>query len=76
MSCKQCNSERVASVMGKCSDLFNAQLDEKEYEGYVPHDMGIGGGDEVQFDYCLDCGQIQGNFPVNPECFQDEEDEE
>lgn len=26
--------------------------------------MGIGGGDYVEFDYCLDCGQIQGTFPV------------
>ena len=32
--------------------------------GYVPRDLGIGGGDDVQFDYCLDCGQIQGKFPL------------
>jgi hypothetical protein len=27
--------------------------------------MGIGGGDYVEFDYCLNCGQIQGQFPLN-----------
>jgi len=32
--------------------------------GYVPRDLGIGGGDDVNFDYCLDCGQIQGRFPL------------
>lgn len=76
MSCKQCKSERVASILGHCVDRFVARLDSKEYEGYVPHDMGLGGGDDIDIDVCLDCGQIQGDFPVNPECFQDEEDEE
>jgi hypothetical protein len=33
------------------------------HRGYVPDDMGIGGGDYVEFDYCLQCGQIQGRFP-------------
>ena len=23
-------------------------------------------GDDVQLDYCLDCGQIQGKFPLPP----------
>jgi hypothetical protein len=26
--------------------------------------MGIGGGDDVHFDYCLGCRQIQGDFPL------------
>jgi len=30
----------------------------------VPRDLGIGGGDDVQFDYCLGCGQIQRRFPL------------
>jgi hypothetical protein len=43
-----------------CSvDLANRHLHD-----YVPSDLGIGGGDDVQFDYCLDCGQIQGKFPL------------
>jgi hypothetical protein len=76
MLCKKCNSERVASLLGHCVDRFNIQLDDKEYEGYVPHDLGIGGGDDIEMDYCLDCGQIQGEFPVNPECFEDEDEED
>ena len=27
--------------------------------------MGIGGGDYIEFAYCLDCGQIQKDFPVD-----------
>jgi hypothetical protein len=32
--------------------------------GYVPPDLGVGGGDDGHFAYCLDCGRIQGAFPV------------
>jgi hypothetical protein len=27
---------------------------------------GIGGDDYVEIHYCLDCGQLQGNFPLPP----------
>lgn len=64
MACKKCNSERIASVGGKCSDLFSASIGGAEHDGYVPDDMGIGAGDYLELDYCLDCGQIQGEFPL------------
>ena len=28
--------------------------------------LGIGGGDYIEFSYCGDCGQIQGDFPLAP----------
>jgi len=31
-------------------------------KGYVPHDFNIGGGDYIDFRYCLDCGRIQDVF--------------
>lgn len=43
--------------------MFSAHIDGKRHEGYVASDMGIGGGDYIEFGYCLDCGQIQGEFP-------------
>ena len=53
------------SVSAKCSDLFSASVQGASHQGYVPHDINIGGGDYVEFEYCLDCGQIQGDgFPV------------
>jgi hypothetical protein len=64
MSCLNCESKRVASVSAKCEDLCRVTLDEAEVDGYVPEDMGIGDGDYIAFDYCLDCGQIQGDFPL------------
>jgi hypothetical protein len=65
MECKQCGGERVANVGGKCSDLFGLSLGEiDKHSIYVPGDWGIGGGDYIDFNYCLDCGQIQGTFPL------------
>lgn len=34
--------------------------------GYVPDDMGVGGGDYVDIDLCLNCGRVQGTFPLPP----------
>lgn len=74
MSCIKCGSEKIISILGHCVDRFNAQFGNREYEGYVPYGLEIGGGDDVQFDYCAECGQIQGKFPIDPECFKDEEE--
>ncbi len=76
MNCDECNSERVISVSGKCSDLFNANYQGKSLVDYVPEDMGIGGGDYVEFTYCLECGKIQGEFPVKDPGFASSEEEE
>lgn len=60
---------RVVKVFAKCSDSFSVETEDEhqEYEGYVPDDMGIGSGDYIDFAYCLDCGQIQGDeFPLAP----------
>lgn len=60
--CIKCKSVRLVDVSAKCSDLFSMTYLGKDYDGYVPHDMGIGGGDYIEFIYCLQCGQIQDNF--------------
>lgn len=64
MKCQRCNSERVATVNGKSGDCTCVSMGDKEQIDYVPNDMGIGGGDYVNFSWCLDCGQIQGEFPM------------
>jgi len=65
MQCQKCESQRVVSIMGKTSDMFAMTSEKGEsYEGYVPDNIGIGSGDYIEFDYCLNCGQIQGSFPV------------
>jgi hypothetical protein len=39
-------------------------VESPDYFGYVPSCLGVGEGDYVEFEYCLDCGQIMGKFPV------------
>jgi hypothetical protein len=69
MKCQRCESTRVASISGKCSDFCFTRIGDKEHDGYAPQDMGLKNdyGDYVAFSWCLDCGQIQAKFPV-PRC--------
>jgi hypothetical protein len=62
--CQRCSGSRLARILAHCSDMCSVDLAGRHFHGYVPRDLGIGGGDDVQFDYCLDCGQIQGKFPL------------
>jgi hypothetical protein len=62
--CQRCESTRLASITSKSSDCNFVQVGDNEKDGYVPSDMGIGGGDYVEFVWCLECGQIQGDWPV------------
>jgi hypothetical protein len=63
-TCQRCKSIRVASFSAKSSDLNHVSLGELQHNGYVPEGFGIGDGDYVEFEFCLDCGQLQGTFPL------------
>lgn len=66
MNCQRCNLPAVASITGKVDDRFildNPRTGEV-YQGEVPDDIGLGGGDYIRFRYCMLCGQIQGVFPI------------
>lgn len=77
-SCQKCESERIMYIMGHCVDRFVAEMQGREYgPDYVPGDMGLGrGGDDIKINICLNCGQIQGEWPVHPECFEEDEEDE
>jgi hypothetical protein len=78
-TCLKCSSDRVANVDAKSSDMNTIYVSNNwtgELEpGYVPDDMGIGSGDYLSFSYCLQCGQIQGNFPLPKTKLEGGEDE-
>jgi hypothetical protein len=44
--------------------MFYGSINGLELDGYVPNDLNIGGGDYIEFDVCLDCGQMQGQYPL------------
>lgn len=77
MACQKCQSERVATVSGKTSDMFCGDIaGARDVDGYVPSDWGIGGSDYIEFSYCLDCGQMQGEFPLAPTEYEVGDEEE
>jgi len=64
VKCDRCGSERVMSISTKCSDRFTAQYGSFDYDGYAIEGIGIDDGEDyVAFDFCLECGQIQGTWP-------------
>jgi hypothetical protein len=62
--CQRCSSPRLGRILARCSDMCSVDIASRHFHGYVPRDLGVGGGDDVNFDYCLNCGQIQGMFPL------------
>jgi hypothetical protein len=79
-SCLTCASRRLINVCGKCNDQFDARTYAgEEYDGYVPEGIGLDNcGDYIELTYCLNCGQIQANFPISEEqitkAFEEEEE--
>lgn len=64
MICQNCGKDRVLSVSGNTSDMCHSKIQNKKRDGYVPCGANIGGGDYLEFKVCLDCGQMQGKWPV------------
>jgi hypothetical protein len=62
--CQRCSGSRLGRILARCSDMCIVDIAGRHLHDYVPRDLGIGGGDDVEFDYCFDCGQIQGEFPL------------
>jgi len=68
MKCDKCNSERVALLNGKTSDMCQFRYKDIDTDGYVPQGIIIGDdgyGDYINFHFCLECGKIQGKFPIS-----------
>ena len=64
MQCARCGSFRVADVQSHGRDCNYFSLLGYEHQGYVPPDLGLGEGDDVEFSFCLECGQMLGTFPI------------
>lgn len=70
--CQRCKGQRIAAVSAKVSDRCTVSMGERSYTGYAPDDMGIGDDDYLDFAVCLDCGQMQGVWPVDATKFEKE----
>ena len=54
----------IIHISGKVSDMFSMSGDGIDYDGYVPSDMGIGGGDYISMSIDTETGQIQNWKPL------------
>lgn len=66
MSC--CENPQICDIMGKCNDLISCNMPDgtiKEY-GEVPEcfEKVITRYDYISFSFCMNCGKIQGDFPI------------
>ena len=67
-ACQRCASSRLARITITSKDRNILTIDGKAIEGYPPAGVGLGAtGDDIRFAWCLDCGQIQGEWPAFPE---------
>jgi len=76
MRCQRCKGKRILNVSARSKDMtryYLVNVSEKDplYEGYALGLFG-GGGDEEEFTVCLDCGQLQGEFPLDLNAFFEE----
>ncbi len=54
-------AQQIMRIQVKCSDLCNVQFPNgKEHDGYVPKNIGLGGGDYIDIEINIYTGQIVG----------------
>lgn len=66
-TCQTCGSKQLLCISGKhsdCCDAIEVNDQTKSMEGYAPYIDDICGGDYIEITFCMECGQIQGKFPV------------
>ena len=69
-----CGNNQFVSVDAKCTDCCSVRYLNQSRCDYAPYNLGIGGGDYVTFEFCPKCGRIQGEFPIEVD-LRDEEDQ-
>jgi hypothetical protein len=54
-------------VNGKTSDMCQCQYQDIDVDGYVPKGLPFSDqyGDYIEFHLCLECGRMQGKFPIS-----------
>jgi hypothetical protein len=60
----------ILSISAKCSDLCWTEYTDNngnvsESDGYVPNDIGIGGGDYIEIDIDMETGRILNWKPIS-----------
>ncbi len=62
--CQRCGSNRIFESSSKSCDANGCSFRGEQYYGYFPSDIGLGSCDYVELVVCLECGQVQGEWPA------------
>ncbi len=72
--CSECGSHKIIKISAECGDRCTVTLGTLSFTGEVPDGFGIGGGEVLYLEYCANCGQIQGDFPLDEPTLDDAEE--
>ena len=71
IKCDRCKSNKIAGIFAKCCDQFTLSYKDKSKNCYVPRNIGLGDmEDYIEISYCIECGKIQGKFPLDEKAFR------
>jgi len=73
-TCQRCGSDQIAFVSAKCPDGVMSESPSGVWveATLVPLGVGLGSsGEYVDVCWCLDCGQLQGKFPIPAQVVKD-----
>ncbi len=62
MNCQKCNSDRVLEVTAKANDLHYYEFKNETADQTYAIEF-CNSGDYTEFKCCMECGQMQGEFP-------------
>jgi len=78
LNCQKCTSNRIVFLTshGKDMNSISAPHVKFKHDGYLPEIPNVGSGDDVDIEFCLECGQIQGTWPVSDDVLTSAEDDD
>lgn len=72
MNCQSCNSDRIANVYAHASGNGSISYRGLTTDDYFQNIENVCSGDDMDITVCLDCGQLQGKWPVKDPVFEQE----
>jgi len=61
--CQRCKGQRILGIRARAKDQHDYTFLGKEYDGQYAMDFSED-GDTTSLEVCMDCGQTQGQFPM------------
>lgn len=72
--CFKCQSDKILIINAKCNDMCQIDYKNHDYDGGVPNNLNIGGGDYIGINLCINCGTVQGEWPLHDDIIEELEE--